>query len=314
MCALFGWLDCGKKLSHSQLKRLTQALANAAEERGTDASGISYVKNGKVNIYKKPKPAHKIKFYFPVGTTAIMGHTRMTTQGNAKFNYNNHPFYGKADKSFAFAHNGILHNDEELRRNKNLPETYIETDSYIAVQLIEKQSKLDFTSLKSMAEDVSGNFVFTLLDENNKLYFVKGNNPLYLLCFEKIGLYVYASTKSIMETALKQVGMQFEKYTHISVAEGDILSIDCNGKIEKSFFAPENYGIYDSSIHDVLYDWYVDYYNEYEQLLLSVCGSFGVSEEDVELMLEFGYEPYEIEEMLMDSDLIKEIVSELKYA
>lgn len=112
---------------------------------------------------------------------------------------------------------------------------------------------------------------------------------------------------------MKQVGMQFEKYTHISVADDDILSIDHNGKIEKSAFTPENYGIYDSSIHGVLYDWYDDYYNEYEQLLLSVCGSFGVSEEDVELMLEFGYEPYEIEEMLMDSDLIRATVSELKY-
>ena len=52
MCALFGWLDCGKKLSHSRLKKLTQELANAAEERGTDASGISYVENGEIKIYK----------------------------------------------------------------------------------------------------------------------------------------------------------------------------------------------------------------------------------------------------------------------
>ncbi len=40
MCALFGWLDCGKKLPHKLLKKLTQALANVAEERGTDASEI----------------------------------------------------------------------------------------------------------------------------------------------------------------------------------------------------------------------------------------------------------------------------------
>jgi len=35
MCALFGWLDCGKKLPHKLLKKLTQALANAAEACGT---------------------------------------------------------------------------------------------------------------------------------------------------------------------------------------------------------------------------------------------------------------------------------------
>lgn len=118
MCALFGWLDCGGKLSHKTLKKLTQELANAAEERGTDASGISYVQNDNVKIYKKPKPAHKMRFNFPDNTSAIMGHTRFTTQGNQKFNYNNHPFYGKADKEFAFAHNGVLYNDKELRKEK----------------------------------------------------------------------------------------------------------------------------------------------------------------------------------------------------
>ena len=105
MCALFGWLDYKGIVSDRLLKKLTQALANAAEERGTDASGIAYVKSDKVTIYKRPKPAHKLRFNAPNGTRAVMGHTRMTTQGNEKFNYNNHPFYGHADVDFAFAHN-----------------------------------------------------------------------------------------------------------------------------------------------------------------------------------------------------------------
>ncbi|MFR5975426.1 MAG: class II glutamine amidotransferase, partial [Ruminococcus callidus] len=108
MCALFGWLDYKGVVSDKLLKKLTQALANAAEERGTDASGIAYVKGSKVTIYKRPKPAHKLRFNAPNGTRAVMGHTRMTTQGNEKFNYNNHPFYGHADVDFAFAHNGVL--------------------------------------------------------------------------------------------------------------------------------------------------------------------------------------------------------------
>lgn len=313
MCALFGWLDYGKKLPHSQLKKLTQALANAAEERGTDASGISYVKNGRIHIYKKPKPAHKVKFDFPKDTTIIMGHTRLATQGNQKFNFNNHPFYGKADKSFAFAHNGILHNDEELRRSKKLPETYIETDSYVAVQLIENQNKLNFDSLKSMAEDVQGNFTFTVLDEENTLYFIKGNNPLYLIYFEKFELFAYASTESIMVQALEKSGLGKFTYQIIRLKDGDILSISENGKIDMSTFTPVDYDIFNSSIHGFACDCY-DYYSEYEEMLYNVCSSFGVSNEDVELLLEFGYEPYEIEEMLIDSDLIKEIVAELKYA
>ena len=75
MCALFGWLDYRGIVSDKLLKKLTQALANAAEERGTDASGIAYVKGGKVTIYKRPKPAHKLRFNAPNNTRAVMGHT-----------------------------------------------------------------------------------------------------------------------------------------------------------------------------------------------------------------------------------------------
>ena len=71
MCALFGWLDYKGIVSDRLLKKLTQALANAAEERGTDASGIAYVKSDKVTIYKRPKPAHKIHFNAPNGTRAF---------------------------------------------------------------------------------------------------------------------------------------------------------------------------------------------------------------------------------------------------
>lgn len=116
MCALFGWLDYKGKVSPRLLQRLTQSLANAAEERGTDASGISYVRNDRITIFKRPKPAHKVHFRVPAGTTAVMGHTRLTTQGNQKFNYNNHPFRGYAGREFAFAHNGALYNDKDLQR------------------------------------------------------------------------------------------------------------------------------------------------------------------------------------------------------
>ncbi|MDE5771422.1 MAG: class II glutamine amidotransferase [Ruminococcus sp.] len=292
MCALFGWLDYKHGISQKVLKKLTQELANAAEERGTDAAGISYIKNGKVTIFKRPKPAHKIRFNAPDGTTAIIGHTRLTTQGNQKFNQNNHPFYGHADKDFAFAHNGVLYNDAELRKEKNLSETHIETDSYVAVQLIEQQKKLDFDSLKNKAETVQGSFNFTILDEDNSLYIVKGSNPMYLLHFEKLGLYVYASTESIMTNALKKVGIQNIPYTIIKTVHGDILKIDSNGNISHSeFYESDNF--FNPYTYRNSYDW-LDYSedNDYITDLLMVCGLYGVDSEDVKLLLEYGYTAY----------------------
>lgn len=311
MCALFGWLDYKGIVSNKLLKRLTQALANAAEERGTDASGIAYVKDGKVTIFKRPKPAHKIRFNISNGTKAVMGHTRMTTQGNEKFNYNNHPFYGHADIDFAFAHNGVLHNDKELRKEKNLPQTKIETDSYVAVQLIEQHSKLNFNSLKNMAEDVQGSFCFTVLDEKNNLYIVKGNNPMHLIHLEELGIYVYASTESIMKKALKKAGFNNLKFKILNVEEGDILKIDQNGTISCSEFE-----VKESFSYGKYFNWYDDFeddfYSQQEQMLLEICPCYGVTEDDVHLLLDYGYSTEEVEDMLCDYSLIQKAVSEIK--
>ena len=310
MCALFGWLDYKNKVPQKALKKLTQALANAAEERGTDASGIAYVKDSKITTFKRPKPAHKIHFNVPNDTKAVMGHTRMTTQGNEKFNYNNHPFYGHADIDFAFAHNGVLHNDKELRKEKHLPNVKIETDSYVAVQLIEQQRKLDLNSLKSMAEDVQGSFCFSALDENNNLYIVKGSNPMYLIHFEEFGLYVYASTESIMKKTLKKAGFNKLKFELLNVEEGDIFKIDQNGTISRSKFeVRESYG------YGKYFNWYDNFENEYsqqEEILLEMCGCYGVTEDDVLLLLDYGYSTEEVEDMLCDYSLIQKAVSEIK--
>lgn len=318
MCALFGWLDYKGIVPYRILKKLTQALANAAEERGTDAAGISYIRDGRVIIYKRPKPAHKVKFNIPENTMAVMGHTRLATQGDKENNYNNHPFYGKADRYFAFAHNGVLYNDTALRKSHNLPKTEIETDSYVAVQLIEKYGNLDFDTLRNTAEDVMGNFVFTLLDENNTLYFVKGNNPLYLIYLERLGLYIYASTKSIMDKALKSTGLQSEKPTIIKVCEGDIISINADGKIDTGRFTPEDYSFFSPKRsrcnfpeYADWYDWEYDYTDE-EELLLDMCTCLGVDEEDVTLLLDYGYTAMEIEDLIADTDAFRKTVNEVK--
>ena len=153
MCAVFGYLDYKGKVSNAILKKLIQNLSIAAEVRGTDATGISYVNHGKVVTFKKAKPAHKMKLYFPRNTRAVIGHTRMTTQGSEKYNHNNHPFDGRCGtETFALAHNGVLSNDAELKAKYHLPKTPIETDSYVAVQLLEQEKQLHTESIKRMAE------------------------------------------------------------------------------------------------------------------------------------------------------------------
>ena len=223
MCAVFGFLDYKGKTSNAVLKKLIHYLSVAAEVRGTDATGIAYVRGGSMVTYKKPKPSHKVKLFFPRDTRAVIGHTRFTTQGSEKRNCNNHPFEGHCGKeSFALAHNGVLYNDKELRREQHLPTTPIETDSYVAVQLLEQEQNLDTENIKRMAELVEGSFVFTILRNDNTLFLVKGNNPLTVYHFPALGLYVYASTKSILDNALKKVNLN-SKYCEVDISEGETL-------------------------------------------------------------------------------------------
>ena len=144
MCSLFGFLDYQGLIPHRIIKKMTQALANAAEERGVDASGISYVMDGEVVVYKRPKPAHKLHFNPPNGVRAVMGHTRLSTQGSEKHNINNHPFLGHAGIDFAFAHNGCLYNDKSLREEKQLPATNIHSSP---ANRIKEQARFRFSAI-----------------------------------------------------------------------------------------------------------------------------------------------------------------------
>ncbi len=110
--------------------------------------------------------------------------------------------------------------------------TNIETDSYIAVQLIDKQNTLNFKNLKYMAEKIEGSFCFTVLSKDNELYFVKGDNPMCIAHFN--GFYIYASTKEILTKTLKKLGLK--KYKEVSIKEGEILKINADGSRERDEF------------------------------------------------------------------------------
>ena len=216
-------------------------LASACEARGTDATGIAYNSYRRLSIYKRPYPAHLMRWSIPRDADVIMGHTRLTTQGSENFNYNNHPFRGCAGGvNFALAHNGVISCDLILRKTLGLPQTHIETDSYLAVQMIEKSGSLSFDSLRNMAEQLEGSFTFTLLTERNELYFVKGENPICVYRFPKYGFYIYASTAEILRDALAHMPYYFGNQETVELHCGDILMIDADGRQTRDTFCTDN--------------------------------------------------------------------------
>ena len=293
MCCLYGLIDIHHRLSAKEKSRIISALAAAAEARGTDATGIAYNSRGRLCIYKRPWPAHFMRFHIPQDAFVIMGHTRMTTQGNAKWNYNNHPFSGHTGNyDFALAHNGVLYNDDLLREELSLPVPRIETDSYIAVQLLEQKGALDLNSLQFMAEQVRGSFTFTVLDDSGSLYFVKGDNPLCLWHFKSLGLYLYASTEEILGRALQRLGMQRLRHKTVTLRNGDILQISKDGQLTWGKFQNTS--------------WHRSYWRPYcfedswthLDMLKSMAALFGYGPEDIDDLHRQGLTSDEIEEYL----------------
>lgn len=304
MCCLFGLIDSRQRLTGKQKTRILHALATAAEARGTDASGVAFNNSGHLVIRKAPVPGHKLKTRVSDDTAAIMGHTRMATQGDAKKVRNDHPFRGSTPAGpFALAHNGILYNDRLLRGSLPLPNTDIETDSYVAVQLIERKKALDLSTLKYMAEQVEGSFTFTVLDAANNLYIVKGDSPLYLLHWPKSGIYCYASTEDILRRALHWAGVSMCGAVKINMDSGELLRIDRFGCIARGNF--DDFGTYRRYCSPYTFDcWFPPAGSMpghgYVDELKSVAYSFGYTPEMIDRLIALGHTPEEIEAFMYE--------------
>ena len=298
MCCLFGFYNySGKEIG--KLSTLTNSFAMQATVRGTDAAGIAYNEKEKLIIHKEPKSADKIDFKHPDNITCVTGHTRHSTQGSHKKNYNNHPFYGRCKNTkFALAHNGVLLNDRELQRKYKLPKTKIETDSYVAVQLLEKKKILNSENIKFMAENTEGSFAYTILDSNNTLWLIRGDSPLSLIHIPRYKLYVYASTDEILYKALVDTKLFDEikqgKFEEIQIESGDILNILPDGTLVHDKFKYTDYSCFKCNWWD--YDITDD--KTYIDDLKMIAQYHGYDKSMVDELIGEGFTPEEVEEFI----------------
>jgi hypothetical protein len=168
------------------------------------------------------------------------------------------------------------------------------------VQLIEKENTLGFDSIRKMAEKTEGSFCYTILSDNNELYLVKGDNPLALYKFG--GFYLYASTEDILKKAVRK--LRLGNYSKVNIDSGDILKIDRFGTIEVQHFDyPDYFG--------KPYCGYYDYDQTALDILTEYAGYFGISPDDICLLMDYGYDEFDIEEMMYNPELLQSRIAEL---
>ena len=161
-----------------------------------------------------------------------------------------------------------------------------------------------------MAEKVEGSFVFTVLDKDNSIWFVVGDNPLCVMFYDSY--LIYASTQEILCKAIKKLKLKAPTDI-LEPKEGEILKIDRAGQLTTGSFTP----------HTTFerwwrkYPYYRSYYEDtpinYDDLF-SVAKAFGVSADEIQALLDYGCSEEEIEEMLYDPTLLHEMTGELLYA
>src|SRR3989304_10460304 len=116
MCGIFGIITGrDSQVAGNQLRRAADTLFRLSESRGKEASGIAYVDNHHITIYKLPLAATTLikeaayRQLFRQPAVALIGHSRLATNGHQSDNFNNQPVVAG---SAIGVHNGIIVNDE----------------------------------------------------------------------------------------------------------------------------------------------------------------------------------------------------------
>ncbi|MBW2675440.1 MAG: hypothetical protein JRD89_18860, partial [Deltaproteobacteria bacterium] len=167
-----------------------------------------------VKVAKEPLPAsvvaHQVTDIIKPQHTVILLHTRAATQGEPSNPNNNHPIYYK--NGTVLIHNGVIHNDDTLKRIHNL-HTDGEVDSEIILALYNHfGSKSKVKRIKKVISKLRGTMAFALYDYPF-LFLYRHSNPLSLMYVPEWNAILFASEKEMLERLVTETITYFNLFT-----------------------------------------------------------------------------------------------------
>lgn len=228
MCGVFGFLN-KDAINQAQAEALAKALAKASEVRGTDASGYAIIDENQIYLKKEIVPGGQLEIQLKE-SKILLGHTRFATMGDKRSVSQAHPFLSQ-DKKLALAHNGV--GTDDFNKLQSLLKLDGETDSQGILSFIEKVGHQD-SGLKKLFETWNETSIALTLLDLEKKSLILARNPHRPLSFSLPlpGLFVYASTKEILEIALGQMNLNNDKIQ--SLKRFVRLEVSLAGKIDFS--------------------------------------------------------------------------------
>ena len=180
MCGIVGYIG------HREVVSVLMEGLRRLEYRGYDSAGVALLANGKLDVVKVKGKIDDLEAMLSTKTdiaTAGIGHTRWATHGKPSDN-NAHPHTDCKDE-IAVAHNGIIENFQELRKEliEKGHKFSSETDSEVIPHLIEEyyEGSLLEAVLKAIKR-LKGSFALAIISskEPDKLIGVRKDSPLIL--------------------------------------------------------------------------------------------------------------------------------------
>ncbi len=195
MCGIIGYIGekNASELVFSGLKKL--------EYRGYDSWGIAAKVNKEFFVKKAVGAIGNATNALPQAKIAI-GHTRWATHGNVS-ETNAHPHFC-CKKQIAVAHNGIIENYAELRKElEALGHRFVSsTDTEVIAHLIEEFTEKGHEfekALQQALKKLEGSYAIVVLNrDEDKLYFAKKDSPLCIGIAEH-GIFVASDPVAFLE-------------------------------------------------------------------------------------------------------------------
>ena len=237
MCGLCGYVIRDTTVAHHARETLADALLLGVDHRGGDATGLLAIGKGSPLLLKAAIDAERFSKERPAlhaGTRAVIGHTRLATQGSTAWAFNNHPV--RVGDTY-LAHNGHVHNQRTLREKVGFSPMQ-EVDSALLAALVDTAP--DPVAALDLFHHVEGAAAVTYWNP------VKAPGTIVLARVNGSPLHVWEGRKAVVwastagavigawKAAFKGAAPRVEKVR--ALAEGEAVLIHADGRTEHRRF------------------------------------------------------------------------------
>jgi len=233
MCGIAGF--CLNKADNINARKVSAALLNEIQARGTDATGAAWVQRhadgerAQIAVSKAPVAARSFAPYLeqmPTTAKRVILHTRYATQGSPQDNLNNHPI---VSGRIVGVHNGVLSNDDQVFATLGGERRGV-VDSEAAFALIDRTIYKPVEVLESL----QGRAALAWFDARDKrdLHLARLEGSPLAIGFTEGGSLFFASTMPLLVAGCAKGGVKLDwaeelgPMTYIRVRNGEMVDID----------------------------------------------------------------------------------------